>query len=100
MQIIRGLHNLFGRYQSALPGGCVATMGAFDGLHKGHRAVLDHLVEIARRRQLPSVVVILEPLPREYFAPLDAPSRLMSFRQKAKGFDDLDSTKRDRWVVE
>ncbi|MDB4363370.1 bifunctional riboflavin kinase/FAD synthetase [Pseudomonadales bacterium] len=89
MQIIRGLHNLFGRYQHALPNGCVATMGAFDGLHKGHRAVLDHLVEVGARMQLPSVVVILEPLPREYFAPLDAPSRLMSFREKVEGFAAL-----------
>ncbi|MBT8149734.1 MAG: riboflavin biosynthesis protein RibF, partial [Gammaproteobacteria bacterium] len=89
MQIIRGLHNLFGRDVDALAGGCVATMGAFDGLHCGHRAVLDHLVAIARGRQLPAVVVILEPLPREYFAPLDAPSRLMSFREKVQGFAAL-----------
>ena len=90
VQIIRGLHNLFGRYSGALSGGCVATMGAFDGLHRGHRAVLDHLLGCARARQLPAVVVILEPLPREYFAPLDAPSRLMSFREKVEGFAALD----------
>ena len=89
MQIIRGLHNLFGRYQNALPDGCIATMGAFDGLHKGHRAVLDHVVHTARKRQLPAVVVILEPLPREYFAPREAPSRLMSFREKVEGFRAL-----------
>ncbi len=77
MELIRGLHNLRPRHR-----GCVATIGAFDGLHKGHQAVLQHLREQARSSGLPSTVVVFEPLPREYFAPVRAPARLMSFREK------------------
>ena len=77
MELIRGLHNLRPRHR-----GCVATIGAFDGVHDGHRAVLGHLLEKSAELGLPSVVILFEPLPREYFAPLQAPARLMSFREK------------------
>ncbi len=77
MELIRGLHNLRPRHR-----GCVATIGAFDGVHKGHQAVLRHLRERAAALDVPAVVSVFEPLPREYFAPLDAPARLMSFREK------------------
>ena len=77
MELIRGLHNMRPRHR-----GCVATIGAFDGVHNGHRAVLGQLLEKSAELALPSVVILFEPLPREYFAPLQAPSRLMSFREK------------------
>ena len=77
MELIRGLHNLRPRHR-----GCVVTVGAFDGVHRGHRAVIDHLTEKGRELGLPSAVIVFEPLPREYFAPLEAPPRLMSFREK------------------
>jgi riboflavin kinase/FMN adenylyltransferase len=44
--------------------------------------VLQQLIERGRALNLPTVVVVFEPLPREYFAPLQAPPRLMSFREK------------------
>ena len=77
MELIRGLHNIRTRHQ-----GCVATIGAFDGVHRGHQAVLAQLKQQAQQHQLPSLVITLEPLPREYFAPQAAPARLMSFREK------------------
>lgn len=77
MELIRGLHNLRQRHR-----GCVATIGAFDGVHLGHQAVLEHVIAKSRELNLPSTVVVFEPLPREYFAPLQAPPRLMSFREK------------------
>jgi riboflavin kinase/FMN adenylyltransferase len=67
----------------------VATIGAFDGVHHGHRAVLGHLLEKSAELQLPSVVILFEPLPREYFAPLQAPARLMSFREKFEALQQL-----------
>ena len=84
MELIRGLHNLRPRHR-----GCVATIGAFDGVHDGHRAVLGHLLEKSRELGLPSVVILFEPLPREYFAPTQAPARLMSFREKFQALEAL-----------
>lgn len=77
MELIRGLHNLRPRHR-----GCVATIGAFDGVHRGHQAVLKRLIEKGRKLQLPVTVVLFEPLPREFFAPLQSPARLMSFHEK------------------
>ncbi len=84
MELIRGLHNLRPRHR-----GCVATIGAFDGVHHGHRAVLGHLLEKSRELGLPSVVILFEPLPREYFAPAQAPARLMSFGEKFRALQAL-----------
>ena len=77
MELIRGLHNLRPEHR-----GCVATIGAFDGVHLGHRAVLQQLIDKGQELGLPTVVIVFEPLPREFFAPLKAPARLMSFREK------------------
>lgn len=84
MELIRGLHNLRARHL-----GCVATIGAFDGVHLGHQAVLRHVIEKSRELNLPSTVVVFEPLPREYFAPLQSPPRLMSFREKFEALKKL-----------
>lgn len=59
------------------PQGCVACVGAFDGLHLGHQALIRQTVERARELGLPSAVVCFEPLPREFFSPNDPPPRLM-----------------------
>ncbi len=77
MELIRGLHNLRPVHR-----GCVATIGAFDGVHLGHQEVIRHLLGQARGLDLPSVVIVFEPLPREFLAPEQAPPRLMSFREK------------------
>lgn len=53
MKLIRGIHNL-----SQAPHGCVLTIGNFDGVHRGHRALLQGLQEEGRRRGLPVVVMI------------------------------------------
>jgi len=77
MELIRGLHNLRSRHR-----GCVATIGAFDGVHLGHQAVVRHLLTRSEALRVPSVIIVFEPLPREYLAPLEAPARIMSFREK------------------
>jgi riboflavin kinase/FMN adenylyltransferase len=77
MELIRGLHNMRPRHR-----GCVVTIGAFDGVHLGHQAVIRHLQDKSRELGVPSLVIVFEPLPREYLAPLKAPARLMSFREK------------------
>lgn len=65
-----------------LPQGSVVTLGNFDGVHLGHQAVLQQAASHARRLNLPLVVLIFEPLPREFFSP-DAPvARLTRLRER------------------
>ena len=77
MQLVRGLHNLL-----PLTQGCVATIGNFDGVHRGHQAILARLRERSIELGVPSCVVIFEPQPREFFAPDTAPARLTRLREK------------------
>ncbi|WP_372878504.1 bifunctional riboflavin kinase/FAD synthetase [Spongiibacter marinus] len=84
MELIRGFHNFRPRHR-----GCVATIGAFDGVHRGHQAVLRQLIDKSREYGLPSTVVLFEPLPREFLAPDAAPPRLMSFREKFEAIRDM-----------
>ncbi len=75
MQVIRGLH---GPHVTD----CAATIGNFDGLHRGHQAVLTQLLALARRLRARPTVVIFEPQPREYFQGAEAPARLCRLREK------------------
>jgi riboflavin kinase / FMN adenylyltransferase len=60
----------------------VLAIGNFDGLHLGHRALLDRLTGKARELGLPASVMTFEPHPRELFSPEQAPARLTSLREK------------------
>ncbi|MEO0998217.1 MAG: adenylyltransferase/cytidyltransferase family protein, partial [Pseudomonadota bacterium] len=62
--------------------GSVVTIGSYDGLHLGHQALLRRVCTVAGERGLVSVVMSFEPTPKEFFAPDDAPARLMRFREK------------------
>jgi riboflavin kinase / FMN adenylyltransferase len=66
--------------------GSVATIGSYDGLHLGHRQLLQSVLGLARENGLPSVVMSFEPTPREFFSATRPPARLMRFREK---FDAL-----------
>jgi riboflavin kinase/FMN adenylyltransferase len=77
MELIRNLSQLRPRHQ-----GCVATIGNFDGVHLGHQAVLQQLTAKAKKLQLPTLVIIFEPQPMEFFAPDKAPARLTRLREK------------------
>ncbi|MDY6943115.1 MAG: bifunctional riboflavin kinase/FAD synthetase [Pseudomonadota bacterium] len=77
MQFIRGLNNL-----QPLRGGCVATIGNYDGVHRGHQTVLAHLGQHGDALGLPTVVVTFEPSPQEFFVPADSPPRLTRLREK------------------
>lgn len=80
MQILRGLH-------SNDSGPVALTIGNFDGVHLGHRALLNELKSAAGARGLKTSVVIFEPHPREFFSPTDAPTRLSSLREKLELFE-------------
>jgi riboflavin kinase/FMN adenylyltransferase len=69
---------------AALPadsGGCVATLGNFDGVHLGHQRLFQQLTEIASQHALPSCVLTFEPSPKDFFQP-QPPPKLMRLRQK------------------
>jgi len=83
MKITYGLHNL--RQRPALPR--ALTIGNFDGVHRGHQAMLALLMNEARHRGVPSCAVTFEPHPRDFFAerhrrPELAPARIATLRDK------------------
>ncbi|MDB5799267.1 MAG: ribF [Rhodocyclales bacterium] len=75
MQVFRGIPT-FNEHP------CVLTIGNFDGVHIGHQALLARLRHRAATLGLPAAVMTFEPLPREFFAPDEAPPRLTSLRRK------------------
>ena len=79
MKFIRGIHNLNEQHR-----GCVLTIGNFDGVHRGHQALISRLCEEGRRLNLPVVVMVFEPQPLELFAGDKAPARLTRLRDKLR----------------
>lgn len=77
MRLIRGLHNIPSDFS-----GCVATIGNFDGVHLGHQTILQQLKKQGEEHELPTVVMMFEPQPREFFAPDKAPARLANMSEK------------------
>lgn len=77
MKLLRGFQQI-----TELNAGSVATIGNFDGVHRGHQALLVLLREQAARLQLPMLVLLFEPQPGEYFNRQNAPARLYRLREK------------------
>jgi len=71
------------------PNGSVVCIGAFDGLHLGHRALVRHAVARARALGADAVALSFEPLPREFFAKGAPPPRLSLARAKIEGLRGL-----------
>ena len=87
MQVFRGI-------PERAEHGCVLTIGNFDGVHRGHQALLAKLSAKALATGLPAAVLTFEPHPREYFTHENRPKRLTSLREKiqlleARGVDRL-----------
>jgi len=96
MKVFRGLPNA----ESRAP--CALTIGNFDGVHRGHQALLARLREAADLRNLETAVMTFEPHPREYFAQRAgdlsrAPTRIASLRDKLQS---LANAGVDRVIVE
>jgi len=86
----RAAANLFRR-------GSALAIGNFDGLHKGHRAILKQLVQKARKLRIPAVVYTFEPHPVRILAPKIAPPLINTLRQK---LELLEETGIDMVIVE
>jgi riboflavin kinase/FMN adenylyltransferase len=100
-ELIRGLYNISPQHQ-----GCVVTIGNFDGVHRGHQALLARVKERAKQLQVPSLVMTFEPQPAEFFAK-DKPKvpRLTRFREKFRalarsGVDKVLVLPFNQWVAD
>lgn len=82
MELVRGLHNLRPRHQ-----GCVLTIGAFDGVHRGHQEMIRLVRLRAAEHGVPATALSFEPTPREYFAKGQPPARLTRFRERFAAFE-------------
>lgn len=81
MRVFRGFHH------PGIAPACALTIGNFDGVHRGHQAMLALLQSEARHRGLPTCVLTFEPHPRDFFAaragkPELAPARIATLRDK------------------
>ncbi|MGR3985132.1 MAG: bifunctional riboflavin kinase/FAD synthetase [Gammaproteobacteria bacterium] len=100
MKLIRSLES------GDLPrGGCALSIGNFDAVHLGHRALLRQLTRRARERGLPAVVMTFDPPPQEYFRPEAAPPRLTTiatrfFELRECGADIMLSVKFNRELAQ
>jgi riboflavin kinase/FMN adenylyltransferase len=95
MRIFRGFHH------RGIAAACALTIGNFDGVHRGHQAMLALLNNEARHRGVPSCVLTFEPHPRDFFAavarkPELAPARIATLRDK---LTELDRCGVDQCVV-
>ena len=84
MQIFRRSHNLPDNARKA-----TIAIGNFDGVHPGHRAVINEAGLIARNEGLPWAVLTFEPHPRQLFSPNQDPFRLTPFRAKAEEIEAM-----------
>ena len=82
MQIIRGIH-------TAIPyvDGAVISIGNYDGIHLGHKAILQSVRSLASELSLASTIITFEPYPWEFFSGEKAVPRLTTFREKIQLFE-------------
>lgn len=96
MRVFRGLPNAESR------AACALSIGNFDGVHRGHQALVARLKKAAAELGLPTAVMTFEPHPREFFAQLagdssKAPARIANLRDKLQSLSDAGI---DRVIVE
>ena len=77
IELIRGLHNLRESHR-----GCALTVGKFDGVHRGHQALLERTREAADADGVPATVLSFDPSPREFFAGGRRLPRISTLRDK------------------
>lgn len=91
LPLVRGLHNL----PEALRGAVVA-IGNFDGVHRGHQALIERARTLATGAATRAVVMSFEPTPRELFQPAAAPPRVLPLADKRAA---LQAAGADAWLI-
>ncbi len=91
MKVIRGIPPSLPRTP------CALTIGNFDGVHLGHQSLLKQLHDVAQQQDLQTCLLTFEPHPKEFFDPKNAPTRILSLRDKLAA---LKETNIDLVVVE
>ena len=85
MILVRNMEHLLSERSPAAEArrqGTVVAIGNFDGIHRGHQAVLEQLRRLAVSRRLRCAAILFEPQPLEFLRPQDAPARVMTLRDK------------------
>ena len=67
----------------------VATIGNFDGLHLGHRKLVEHLLKRAQELEAPSLIYTFDPPPRLVLQPREAPPRISTLDEKIEGLSEM-----------
>ena len=70
--------------------GCVATIGMFDGVHKGHQLLISMVTEVARKTGLASMVITFDRAPRQVLDPSFRPQLLTTLNEKTEAISTLD----------
>ena len=83
MEVLQGTGSL------PIDGSSAVTIGFFDGVHRGHQAVIGRTVEVARREGFRSVAVTFDRHPREVLTPHEVPALLTTLRRKAGLIEEL-----------
>lgn len=63
------------------------TIGNYDGIHLGHQSLINQVIELSKDKGMQSALMTFEPHPREFFQPNEAPSRIISLREKLEFFE-------------
>ncbi|WP_343189543.1 bifunctional riboflavin kinase/FAD synthetase [Buchnera aphidicola] len=79
MQIIRGLHNIKKKHF-----GSFLTIGNFDGVHLGHKNLINKIIKKKKKKKKPIIIMLFEPQPLEFLSPNIAPIRINKFCEKIK----------------
>jgi len=85
MQIVYSVEEAF----RTVSGGCVATIGNFDGVHQGHQQLIRSVVRQSEEMSLPAVVITFTPHPEQFFSPQTAPALIMQENAKLELFAAL-----------
>ena len=82
MKVIHGLTSL-----NRCKKGCAVSIGNFDGFHKGHQKLINHIISESKKRSLCSTIITFEPLPEEFFKDKKF-KRLTRLKEKLKILDE------------